>query len=348
MVLVEAACQVAVEFPGLRLRLLGRDEGKLSRHLLEIVNGRGLAGLIELPGFVPRQQLPAEFARAHVFAAPSVYEGGPGFVYLRQWPAAYRSLHARALGLLRRSPPARAYWFLQVTSKPWRRLYGFCSETLGCENKWGGGVVSTSLPRLTQNNASLDSKRSTSLSLESRGRGTINVARNPFTCRLLHGFDDPQLDGERWEELVTSSQTRSVFQTKGWQKAWWDSYGRGKLVLVLAERNGCPSALAPLFCDCGMLFFVGSGGSDYLDFLGDTSDDRVLVDMLTLARKEVANFVGFRFYHVPDGSQTGKRVQRVAGSQARLFRRRIVICAGAGLEKSARAGTCRGAEEEPR
>jgi len=38
--------------------------------------------VIELGGFVPREHLPEELSRAHVFAAPSVYEGGPGFVYL--------------------------------------------------------------------------------------------------------------------------------------------------------------------------------------------------------------------------------------------------------------------------
>jgi glycosyltransferase involved in cell wall biosynthesis len=35
-----------------------------------------------LPGFVERERLPDELSRARVFAAPSRYEGGPGFVYL--------------------------------------------------------------------------------------------------------------------------------------------------------------------------------------------------------------------------------------------------------------------------
>src|SRR5262249_21801243 len=39
-------------------------------------------GLLSIPGFVHRADLPARLARAHVFAAPSLYEGGPGFVYL--------------------------------------------------------------------------------------------------------------------------------------------------------------------------------------------------------------------------------------------------------------------------
>jgi glycosyltransferase involved in cell wall biosynthesis len=37
---------------------------------------------LDAPGFIPKEQLPEYLARAHVFAAPSYCEGGPGFVYL--------------------------------------------------------------------------------------------------------------------------------------------------------------------------------------------------------------------------------------------------------------------------
>ena len=78
--LVKAAVRLVREFPALQLRLLGRGEEKI------VVELRGLArkcsGLLELPGFVDRAELPEHFSRAHVFAAPSEYEGGPGFVYL--------------------------------------------------------------------------------------------------------------------------------------------------------------------------------------------------------------------------------------------------------------------------
>jgi glycogen(starch) synthase len=79
-VLVEAAVRLTGSFPGLQLRLLGRGEEQVLKEL------RGLArhnpDLLDLPGFVERAQLPDQFSRAHIFAAPSEYEGGPGFVYL--------------------------------------------------------------------------------------------------------------------------------------------------------------------------------------------------------------------------------------------------------------------------
>lgn len=80
--LVEAACRVAEEFPDLQLRLIGRGEEPIVRQLQDIARAAGRSELLDLPGFVKREKLPLELSRAHVFAAPSQYEGGPGFVYL--------------------------------------------------------------------------------------------------------------------------------------------------------------------------------------------------------------------------------------------------------------------------
>lgn len=80
--LVEAACELVTEFPGLQLRLLGRGNDRMNQELQALAQARGGPGLLELAGFVPREALPGQLGRAHVFAAPSVYEGGPGFVYL--------------------------------------------------------------------------------------------------------------------------------------------------------------------------------------------------------------------------------------------------------------------------
>ena len=78
--LAEAACKLAPEFPGLHLRLLGRGDQKIIGELQAIT--RELPDLLDLPGFVDRAELRDHLSRAHIFAAPSQYEGGPGFVYL--------------------------------------------------------------------------------------------------------------------------------------------------------------------------------------------------------------------------------------------------------------------------
>jgi CelD/BcsL family acetyltransferase involved in cellulose biosynthesis len=83
-------------------------------------------------------------------------------------------------------------------------------------------------------------------------------------------------------------------------------------MIIAAEREGRVVALAPLFSDAGMIFFVGSGGSDYLDFIGDLHSLKVLHAILESAREFVSDFVGFRFYHVPENSRTGTMLKEVA------------------------------------
>ena len=81
-VLLDAACRLRSEFPGLRLRMLGRGEKEVVAELRTRASQGGGDGLLEVPGFISREELPAEMGSADVFAAPSRYEGGPGFVYL--------------------------------------------------------------------------------------------------------------------------------------------------------------------------------------------------------------------------------------------------------------------------
>jgi glycosyltransferase involved in cell wall biosynthesis len=74
-VLLEAAALVAREVPDLRLRLLGRVDDEL-RPLVHA------SDFVETAAFVSRDALPEALAAGHVFAAPSVYEGGPGLALL--------------------------------------------------------------------------------------------------------------------------------------------------------------------------------------------------------------------------------------------------------------------------
>ena len=80
--LFEACCLLAPEFPDVELRLIGRADSPLARQLQLLAAERGLPQLLTAPGFLRHEGLPEEFSRAHVFAVPSISEGGPGFVYL--------------------------------------------------------------------------------------------------------------------------------------------------------------------------------------------------------------------------------------------------------------------------
>jgi len=138
------------------------------------------------------------------------------------------------------------------------------------------------------------------------------ITMSSITTCILNGFEDQMLNPEDWSRLLVSGNTDTVFLTLHWQKTWWKSFGRGNLLLTIAKRDNKIIALAPLFSEAGMVFFVGSGGSDYLDFIGDIDTPLILQGLLKRAREQVPDFLGFRFYHILDNSPTGRLLQEAA------------------------------------
>lgn len=130
--------------------------------------------------------------------------------------------------------------------------------------------------------------------------------------KIISDFNHPLVRSAEWEKIMGKSNIQTVFITRPWLLAWWNTFGRGQLLLVVASKQDKVIALAPLFADSGMIFFVGSGSSDYLDFLGDLNEPGVLVAILSAARDALPEFLGFRFYHVPDDSRTGASLKQAA------------------------------------
>jgi CelD/BcsL family acetyltransferase involved in cellulose biosynthesis len=133
-----------------------------------------------------------------------------------------------------------------------------------------------------------------------------------MTTVLFQGFDDPRLAAGAWNEILARGATNEVFLTKEYQTTWWEAFGRGRLLLIGVETDGRARAIAPLFADSGMVFFVGSGGSDYLDFIGVIEDAEAMAVILQTARDHTPGFVGCHFYHVPDPSPTSRLLSEAA------------------------------------
>ena len=122
------------------------------------------------------------------------------------------------------------------------------------------------------------------------------------------------LNATEWQRVLSSGDSNVVFLTREWQQTWWDVYGRGKPLLLVVRQSHEIVAIASLFAEDGMIYFVGSGGcgSDYLDFIGDISNPETLDALLKGARSEVEDFIGFRFYLVPGRSRTGTFLREAA------------------------------------
>src|SRR4051812_22780233 len=107
-----------------------------------------------------------------------------------------------------------------------------------------------------------------------------------ISYRVIESFEDNSITPEKWNELLSHGSTDVIFMTWQWQRAWWQAFGRGKLLIVIAEKNEETIAIAPLFSEYGMIYFVGSGGSDYLDFIGGISDE-ILEGLFLKAIEEI-------------------------------------------------------------
>jgi glycosyltransferase involved in cell wall biosynthesis len=96
--LFEAGCLLERQIPDLQLQFIGRGSPSYVDDLRRRAQERGVNGLLQLAGYVGYDDLPAYFSAAHVFAAPSVNEGGPGFVFLEAMSCGLPAIACRETG----------------------------------------------------------------------------------------------------------------------------------------------------------------------------------------------------------------------------------------------------------
>jgi CelD/BcsL family acetyltransferase involved in cellulose biosynthesis len=148
-------------------------------------------------------------------------------------------------------------------------------------------------------------------------------------ARILAGFDDPGFGRAEWDSLLRAGETDVLFLTWAWQRALWAVRRRDTPLLVLAERDGSPVALAPFYDHDGYITFNGAGYADYQDFVGDVSEAEVLDALLEAARAAVPRFRAFMLDLVPDTSRTGRLLRDAAGRLGLSFEEDDVILAPA-------------------
>jgi glycosyltransferase involved in cell wall biosynthesis len=98
-VLAAAMCAVADRVPGARLILYGKEVGTALADIRAAATAGGHPDLIDFRGFLDRADAPRALAEAWVFAAPSPWEGGPGFVFLEAMACGLPVVGCRGSGI---------------------------------------------------------------------------------------------------------------------------------------------------------------------------------------------------------------------------------------------------------
>ena len=60
---------------------------------------------------------------------------------------------------------------------------------------------------------------------------------------------------------LARGDTHTIFKTWHWLRAWWESVGSGKLLLIGREQDGELVGVAPLYAHESMIFMLGAGDS---------------------------------------------------------------------------------------
>jgi CelD/BcsL family acetyltransferase involved in cellulose biosynthesis len=85
-----------------------------------------------------------------------------------------------------------------------------------------------------------------------------------------------------WSELLADSAINHVFSTYQWQRAWWQVFGAGYEMMLLAIRqDGRLAGIAPLKRDKEGISFIGSKDvCDYIDFIARRGNEEEVIASL--------------------------------------------------------------------
>jgi CelD/BcsL family acetyltransferase involved in cellulose biosynthesis len=138
----------------------------------------------------------------------------------------------------------------------------------------------------------------------------LHTTSTGLAARVVSSFDDPAVAPARWNALLARGHTESVNLTWEWQRNWWNTFGRGRLLLILIEQDDEPVCIAPLFAEHGMA--VNICPEDRLDLVGAVMGPEVMEAIVELLQDCVPNFAGLRFYFIPEASPTGTYLEQAA------------------------------------
>jgi CelD/BcsL family acetyltransferase involved in cellulose biosynthesis len=117
------------------------------------------------------------------------------------------------------------------------------------------------------------------------------VKPGPYQIEEISRADQFEALRPEWDALLARAEA-SLFQSWEWQWSWWRHYGRGRLCLLTARRDGALVGIAPLMLGryyglpMRRLQFIGTLGTDYMDLILARGEEEPLIDAFLQAIAE--------------------------------------------------------------
>lgn len=134
-------------------------------------------------------------------------------------------------------------------------------------------------------------------------------------------YNDIPIRSEIWNNILSKSRSNNIFLTWEWISTWWKHFGNGrKALLLILKKNDDIVGIAPLmysrrrfkFLNVGLIEFVGTGLSDYGDFIL-IKDEKKCIDLIFDFLERVPlkwDLIDLR--HIPEESTTVSLIEEVA------------------------------------
>lgn len=139
--------------------------------------------------------------------------------------------------------------------------------------------------------------------------------------RIYTSLDEPEIAPPAWNDLLSRSDTNTVFQTHEWMTSWWQAFGAGREMLLIAVfDNSRLVGLAPLQRESGNtatsdISFIADGNADYCDFLLAEPRLPVLQRIIATLASQCDRWHELRLNNLPEHSFTATHIQAVCVGQ---------------------------------
>lgn len=137
----------------------------------------------------------------------------------------------------------------------------------------------------------------------------------------------------QWNALVARNETNTLFQTYEWFDAWWQALARHRKLFFLVVRRGAevigfaPLMLRRTALGLRQLEFIGTGNSDYQDFVFSDDKPAALAALCVFLKKHAGSWDRLWLANVPQSSSTiSELANAAAASGLKLVGEAVVRC----------------------